>query len=78
MNEQMGLAAMGQQQAPQGGGITVEQVMQALMSGATVEELVAQGVDPAMIEQAIAMLEQQATQQQQPAPEGLAGMQLGA
>ena len=74
------------QQAPQGqpqqGMPTVEQIVELLMQGIDPEELVAQGVPPELIMEAIAIIEQQmAGQQQQQAPmdpnaglaQGLAG-----
>jgi len=74
-----GLAAQGAQQ-PQASGVSVEQVVQALMAGTTPEELMQAGVPQEIIMQAIQIIEQQMAQQgggqpqapQQPAPGGLA------
>jgi len=85
MEPQAGLAGIGAQQGQaqgQGQGqISVEQVAQMLMQGVKPEELLAQGIPQAVIEQAIALLQaqvdqQQAQQPQQAPQEGLAGMQL--
>ncbi len=61
--------AMQPQQAPQQGMPTVEQVIELLMQGADPEELVAQGVPPELIMEAIAIIEQQMGAQQQQAPQ---------
>ena len=77
MEPQAGLAGIGIQQGQ--GHISVEQVAQMLMQGVKPEELLAQGVPQAVIEQAIALLQAQVDQQQQAQQtpkEGLAGMQL--
>ena len=74
---EQGLAA---QQAGMGGvqqtpsSITLEQVMQALVAGATPEELVQAGVPVELIKRAVQMINSQT----QPAPEeaGLAAMSL--
>ena len=74
---EQGLAA---QQARMGGvqqtpsSITLEQVMQALVAGATPEELVQAGVPVELIKRAMQMINSQT----QPAPEeaGLAAMSL--
>ena len=74
---EQGLAA---QQAGMGGvqqtpsSITLEQVMQALVAGATPEELVQAGVQVELIKRAMQMINSQT----QPAPEeaGLAAMSL--
>lgn len=73
MNE--GLAALAAGGQPRGGNqeMTVKEVIALLQQGATPEELVAMGVQPAVIEQAIQILTQQATAVPN---EGLAGMQL--
>jgi len=79
MGPQEGLAGMGAQQAPQA-QVSIEEVMQALMSGMSPEELVAKGVPPEVVQQAIQMLQKQAEQEQMQAQgqakpqEGLAGM----
>jgi len=61
MEEDLGLA---QEAAAQGSGVssapvTVQEVMQYLMQGITPEQLVQAGVPVELIEQAIAMLQQQ-------------------
>ena len=61
--------AMQPQQAPQQGMPTVEQVIELLMQDADPEELVAQGVPPELIMEAIAIIEQQMGAQQQQAPQ---------
>lgn len=73
MNEELaGLAAMGQPRgkAPE---MTVKEVVALLQQGATPEELIQMGVQPAVIEQAVMILSQQATAVPN---EGLAGMKL--
>ena len=67
--EEQGLAAMGGAQ-PQ---ITVEQIVELIKQGMDPQEIVAAGVDPQMVEQAMAMISQEAQAVPQ---EGLAGMQL--
>jgi hypothetical protein len=71
--EEQGLAAQGAQ--PQG-QVTVEMVIEALMKGATPEQLLQAGVPREMIEQAIMIIQQQMQQQQPQAPAdaGLAAM----
>ena len=64
----MGLAAQGVQP-----DVTVRQIVQALMSGASPEELVASGIPVEMIEQAMMAIQQQQTP---PQNVGLAGMQI--
>jgi len=74
MNEE-GLAASGQQMDPQ----MIEQVKQALMQGATPEELMAQGVPEEVIQMAIQALQQEQAQQQgamTPAGQEMAGAGL--
>jgi len=88
MQQGQGLSTMGAQDAPdqqdtgaQQQGITVEDVVKALMQGATPEQLLQAGVPEEMIQQAIQILQQQAQQQgqggQPQQPQGLsqAGMQ---
>lgn len=73
MNEEMqGMAAMG---VSQGGGaqMTMQQVIEAIMSGVPPEELMAAGVPQAMIDQAMMQI---MSQSQPPMQEGLAGMQV--
>ena len=55
--------------------VTLSQVVQMLMEGATPSELVQAGVDPRMVERAV--MEIQAQQQPQPSEAGLAGMYMG-
>lgn len=71
-----------QQAAPEQGGMpTVEQVIQMLMEGADPEELVKMGVPPELVMQAVEMLQQQMTAQQQAIPVeqqgGLAAQSMG-
>ena len=64
---------MAAQAAPQEGMPTVEQVIQMLMQGVDPEKLVAQGIPPELIMQAIQVIEQQMAAQQTPADQqGLA------
>lgn len=79
MNEEMmeqpqGMAAMGMPRG-QGNGaqMTVGQVVQAIMSGVDPEELLAQGVPQALIDQAMMQI---MSESQPPMQEGLAGMQV--
>lgn len=68
-----GLAQSMVQPAPQKGMPTIEQIIQMLMQGVDPEELVAQGVPPELIMQAIQVIEQQMAAQQTPAEQqGLA------
>lgn len=68
-----GLAQSMVQPAPQEGMPTIEQIIQMLMQGVDPEELVAQGVPPELIMQAIQVIEQQMAAQQTPAEQqGLA------
>jgi len=73
----------GGQQEPQ--GITVEDVIKALMQGISPEELIKHGVSPELIKQAIQIIQQLAQAQSQspqgqPQGQGLsqAGIQQGA
>ena len=59
------------QEGQEAGGITVKDVIEALMSGASPEELVQQGVPVELVQQAIQML------QQQQGPQGQGLSQLG-
>jgi len=70
-----------EQQEPQ--GITVEDVVKALMQGISPEELIKHGVPPELIKQAIQIIQQLAQAQSpqgQPQGQGLsqAGIQQGA
>ena len=92
MMNQGGLSAMGMeaqeprqaemgetpmQEGQEQGGITIEDVIKALMQGISPEELVKAGVPPEMIQQAIQMMQSQMQGQQAPQQGGLsqAGMQ---
>ena len=80
MNQQAGgLSTMGVEQMPQETaeqrGMTVEDVVKALMQGISPEELMKQGVPPELIKQAIEMLQSQMGGQQVPPQEqGLSQM----
>jgi len=65
---------MAAQPAPQEAGMpTIEQLIQMLMQGVDPEKLVAQGIPPELIMQAIQVIEQQMAAQQTPADQqGLA------
>ena len=73
MQQSQGLSTMGAQpapeaeiQAPEGQqGITIEDVIKALMQGATPEQLLQSGVPQEMIQQAIQILQQQSQQNNQ-------------
>jgi hypothetical protein len=58
-------------------GISLKEIVMALMSGVSPEELIKAGVPPELIDQAIQMLESQAQQQHAPTGGGLShlGMQ---
>ena len=95
MQQGQGLSTMGAQDAPDmqqdtgvqapanQQGITIDDVIKALMQGATPEQLLQAGVPKEMIQQAIQILQQQAQQQgqggQPQQPQGLSqvGMQQG-
>ena len=70
MNEdQLGLAAQGAQQAPQGGidPQMVAQVKDLLASGqVTPEELIQQGIPPEVVQAAVDLLQQEINAQQAP------------
>lgn len=64
---------LAQQQVPQGQEM-IAKVVELLMQGMTPEELVQKGVPPEIVQQAIAMIQQQQVQQQPQAGDvGLAG-----
>ena len=74
--EEQGLAAQAGQGQGQGQGQdaamqAISQIVELLMQGVTVEELLRQGVDPKLVEQAMRLLQQQQRQQTQQNP-GLA------
>lgn len=63
--EEQGLAAQaGQGQGQDAAMQAISQIIELLMQGVTPEELLRQGVDPKLIEQAIEMLKAQQGQQQ--------------
>ena len=71
--EEQGLAAQaGQEQ--DAAMMAISQIMELLMQGVTPEELVKQGVDPKLVEQAVRLLRQQQQLQTQQNP-GLAETQ---
>ena len=79
--EEQGLAAQsqGEQQAGQEAQMqqAIQQIVELLMQGVKPEELIQQGVDPKLVEQAVSLLRQQqqlTPQQQDP---GLAQRMIG-